>query len=176
MDLGPNCKVTLWPQDLPKRHLQHGHLAPDYVTTKPAAQDLSTTKLVDRHFCALRWPAPRGYSPVIAYHIPRRSASTSPTNAWAKCSPTAPRSGPAWMLDDAMGGPGDGTTAVSIGTLRPARPGGTPVNWTRPAPCLMTRPSDSMDRGRFAVRYVEKGSTIDTAVRTKSSTWRVTAE
>src|SRR6516165_6997484 len=48
----------------------------------------------------------------------------------------APRSGPAWMLEDAMGGIGDGTTAAPIiGGLRPGRPGDTPVNWTRPALC-----------------------------------------
>ena len=36
-------------------------------------------------------------------------------------------------------------------------------------------PLPSMGRGRFVVRYVEKGSTLDTPVRTKLTTLRVTS-
>ena len=117
---------------LPKRHLPRGHPGPRLRDDQAGG---SEPLVGDHHFCGLRWPAPRGCASVTADHIPRRSASTSPTNAWATCLPTVPSSGPARMLDDAMGRLGGGTTGASIiDTLRPSRPGSTPVNWNATAP------------------------------------------
>ena len=57
MDLGPNCKVVLWPQDFQRGTCRGAIQVPDYVTTKLEARNLSSAIII---FAAYAGPRHEG--------------------------------------------------------------------------------------------------------------------